>query len=71
MKRKRKKENKKRKKNKKKRKKRKKKNTPPSRFLLALACYGVTFKVKVKVKVTLEQATKVQRGSTGVALLFP
>jgi hypothetical protein len=27
--------------------------------------------VKVKVKVTLEQATKAQRGSRGIALLFP
>jgi hypothetical protein len=27
-------------------------------------------KVKAKVKVTLEQATKAQRGSTGIALLF-
>ena len=27
-------------------------------------------KVKVKVKFTLEQATKVQRGSRGMALLF-
>jgi len=27
--------------------------------------------VKVKVKVTLEQATKGQRGSRGIALLFP
>jgi hypothetical protein len=26
---------------------------------------------KVKVKVTLEQATKFQRGSRGIALLFP
>jgi hypothetical protein len=26
--------------------------------------------VKVKVKVTLEQATKAQRGSSGIALLF-
>jgi hypothetical protein len=26
--------------------------------------------VTVKVKVTLEQATKVQRGSRGIALLF-
>jgi hypothetical protein len=25
---------------------------------------------KVKVKVTLEQATKAERGSTGIALLF-
>jgi hypothetical protein len=28
-------------------------------------------KVKVKVKFTLEQATKAQRGSRGIALLFP
>jgi hypothetical protein len=28
-------------------------------------------KVKVKVKFTLEQATKAQRGSSGIALLFP
>ena len=27
-------------------------------------------KVKVKVKFTLEQATKAQRGSRGIALLF-
>jgi hypothetical protein len=27
--------------------------------------------VKVKVKFTLEQATKAQRGSRGIALLFP
>jgi hypothetical protein len=27
-------------------------------------------KVKVKVKVTLEQAMKAQRGSRGIALLF-
>jgi hypothetical protein len=27
-------------------------------------------KVKVKVKVTLEQATKAQRGSRGIAILF-
>jgi hypothetical protein len=26
---------------------------------------------KVKVKVTLEQATKAQRGGRGIALLFP
>jgi hypothetical protein len=30
--------------------------------------YGFT--VKAKVKFTLEQATKAQRGSTGIALLF-
>jgi len=28
------------------------------------------WRVKVKVKVTLEQATKAQRGSRGIALLF-
>ena len=28
-------------------------------------------KVKVKVKFTLEQATKAQRGSRGIALVFP
>jgi hypothetical protein len=28
-------------------------------------------KVKVKVKVTLEQTTKAQRGSRVIALLFP
>jgi hypothetical protein len=28
-------------------------------------------KVKVKVKFTPEQATKAQRGSRGIALLFP
>jgi hypothetical protein len=28
-------------------------------------------KVKVKVKFTLEQAMKAQRGSIGIALLFP
>jgi hypothetical protein len=27
--------------------------------------------VKAKIKLTLEQATKVQRGSRGIALLFP
>jgi hypothetical protein len=30
----------------------------------------VFIKVKVKVKFTLEQATKAQRGSRGIALLF-
>jgi hypothetical protein len=34
----------------------------------SLRFYG---KVKVKVKATLEQATKAQRGSRGIALLFP
>jgi hypothetical protein len=31
---------------------------------------SVFTKVKVKVKLTLEQATKAQRGSRGIALLF-
>jgi len=31
---------------------------------------GVNEKVKVKAKFTLEQATKVQRGSRSIALLF-
>jgi len=30
----------------------------------------LNMKVKVKVNFTLEQATKTQRGSTGIALLF-
>jgi hypothetical protein len=30
----------------------------------------LNIKVKVKVKITLEQATKAQRGSRGTALLF-
>jgi hypothetical protein len=30
----------------------------------------IGYKVKVKVKFTLEQATKTQRGSRGIALLF-
>jgi hypothetical protein len=29
------------------------------------------FRAKVKVKFTLEQATKAQKGSKGIALLFP
>jgi hypothetical protein len=33
--------------------------------------YIYKVKVKVEVKFTLEQATKTQRGSTGIALLFP
>ena len=37
--------------------------------LLTLAVINVTGK-KVKVKVTLEQATKAQRGSRGTAILF-
>jgi len=40
-----------------------------------MACVGSqrhkkNVKVKVKEKVTLEQATKAQRGSRGIALLF-
>jgi hypothetical protein len=30
----------------------------------------IAYTVKVKVKFTLEQATKAQRGSRGIALLF-
>ena len=30
----------------------------------------ITYRLTVKVKVTLEQATKAQRGSRGIALLF-
>ena len=33
-------------------------------------CNGLS-KVKVKVKFTLEQATKAYKGSRGIALLFP
>jgi hypothetical protein len=33
------------------------------------ASYGLSIK-QVKVKVTVEQATKAQRGSRGIALLF-
>jgi hypothetical protein len=32
---------------------------------------AITIIGRVKVKVTLEQAMKVQRGSRGIALLFP
>jgi hypothetical protein len=31
----------------------------------------VEFEIKLKVKFALEQATKAQRGSRGIALLFP
>jgi len=37
-------------------------------FMLPILC--VSIKVKVKLKFTLEQATKAQRGSRGIALLF-
>jgi hypothetical protein len=33
--------------------------------------FTIIVKVKVKVKFTLEQATKAERGSKGIALLFP
>jgi len=36
-----------------------------------LWCLQVKVKVRVKVKFTLEQAMKVQKGSRGIALLFP
>jgi hypothetical protein len=32
--------------------------------------HAIEFKGKVKVKFSLEQATKAQRGSRGIALLF-
>ena len=34
------------------------------------SCVFLSIKVKVKVKFSLEQATKAQRGSRGIALLF-
>ena len=37
---------------------------------LMLLVKRFSFNIKVKVKVTLEQATKAQRGSRGIALLF-
>jgi hypothetical protein len=40
-------------------------STPPYVFM---ACTETT--LKLKVKFTLEQATKAQRGSRGIALLF-
>jgi hypothetical protein len=50
---------------------------PPVSVVVSLDIqrYGMNFictivKVKVKVKFTLEQATKAQRGSRGIALLF-
>ena len=33
--------------------------------------FNVTLRVKVKVKFTIEQAMKAQRGSRGVAVVFP
>jgi hypothetical protein len=40
---------------------------PPSRWV---EFFHVKVKAKVKLKLTLEQATKAQRGSRGIALLF-
>jgi hypothetical protein len=37
---------------------------------LAAAIFLATVKLKVKVKFTLQQVTKAQRGSRGIALLF-
>jgi hypothetical protein len=42
----------------------------PYRNHFCTYCNTVNVKVKVKVKFTLEQATKAQRGSIGIALLF-
>jgi hypothetical protein len=42
----------------------------PRNFNFFLSLFG-TVKVKVKVKFTLEQATKAQRGRRGIAVLFP
>jgi hypothetical protein len=39
-------------------------------FILVGSKNGRPVKVKVKVKFTLEQAIKAQRGSRGIALLF-
>jgi hypothetical protein len=36
-----------------------------------MSTLGMRVKIKVKVKFTLEQAVKAQRGSRGIALLFP
>jgi hypothetical protein len=38
--------------------------------LYLLTDYGQKYKVKVRAKLTLEQATKAQRGSRGTDLLF-
>jgi hypothetical protein len=39
-------------------------------FQLIYAYIAILFEVKVKVRFTLEQATKAQRGRRGIALLF-
>jgi hypothetical protein len=41
------------------------------REILEVAIFFALFFIKVKIKVTLEQATKAQKGRRGVALLFP
>ena len=40
-------------------------------FPLIYAYIAILVEVKVKVKFTLQQATKTQRGRKGIALLFP
>jgi hypothetical protein len=45
-------------------------NRPPPLAVHTSGEFGDVVKVKVKVKVTLEQTTKDQRGSRGIALLF-
>ena len=39
-------------------------------YIFCLSFEGFIINVKVKVKITLEQATKAQRGSRGIALFF-
>jgi hypothetical protein len=43
----------------------------PRRRLIVLKPEGIRRARKLKVKFTLEQATKAQTGSRGIALLFP
>jgi hypothetical protein len=40
-------------------------------FQFIYAYIAILIEVKVKVRFTLEQATKAQRGRRGIALLFP
>jgi len=40
-------------------------------FQFIYAYIAILTEVKVKVRFTLEQATKAQRGRRGIALLFP
>jgi hypothetical protein len=44
--------------------------TPQPQWLVPRVKIKVKVKVKVKVKFALEQASKAQRGSGGIALLF-